>query len=97
MMTVVSKKYGNECRVTPYLRHYHVLTLSDVGVLRLDDSLEELEILHVSIVRLDATDEMLHDTFSHFVAKSCVVAEQRARSLRLQQLAQFIIITAFNF
>lgn len=69
-----------------HLRHHHVLTLANVRVFRLDDSLEESEVLHVPAVGLDASNEMLHDTFGDFTAQSSVVVEQHAQCLGFQQL-----------
>jgi len=71
-----------------YLGHHHILALANVCVLGLDDRLEELEVLHVSAVRLDATYKVLDDAFSHFTAQSCVVTEQHAQCLGFQQLPQ---------
>jgi len=69
-----------------YLRHHHVLTLANVRVLRLDNCLKELEVLHVSTMSLDAADEMLHDAFGYFAAQRSVVMKQHAQRLRFQQL-----------
>lgn len=73
--------------VMTYLSHHHVLTFADVSVFGLDDCLQELDVLHVAAVGLNASHDVLHDSLGDFVAQRSVVVEQHAQRLNFQQLA----------
>lgn len=71
-----------------YLLHDHVLAASYEVSLRLNDGLQEFEVLHVSALRLDALHEVLDHTLSHLAAQHVVVLKDRADRPCLQQLWQ---------
>ena len=68
------------------LSHDDVLTLLDELVLGLDDGLEELEVLDVSAVGLDAVDKVLHHALVDLAAQLEVVHEDVLHGDRLQDL-----------
>ena len=70
------------------LGHDDVLALLDELVLRLDDGLQELEVLHVAAVRLDAVDEVLHHALVDLAAQLEVVHEDVLHGDRLQDLGE---------
>ena len=69
-----------------YLCHNQVLTLAVVLALRLDDRLQEAEVVHLTSVRLDARDEVADHLLRHLVTQLHVVEEDGAHRLRLQKL-----------
>lgn len=58
-----------------HLSHYHILAFLDEFPLCLDDGLQELDVLHVPAVRLDAVDEVLHHALVDLAAELEVVHE----------------------
>lgn len=58
-----------------HLSHDHVLALFDEFPFRFDDGLQELDVLDVAAVRLDAVDEVLHNPLVDLAAELEVVHE----------------------
>lgn len=71
-----------------HLSHDHVLALLDEFAFGLDDRLQELDVLHVAAVRLDAVDEVLHDPLVDLAAQLEVVHEDVLHRHGLQDLAE---------
>ena len=69
-----------------HLLHDDILALADELSLSSDDGLEELEVLDVAAVRLDAVHEVLHHLVAQLAAQLGVVLEDGAHRLSLQQL-----------
>jgi hypothetical protein len=63
-----------------------LISIPDELILRLDNGLEEPEVLHVPAVGLDTVDEVLDDLLVHLVAQRLVALEDAAHRLCLQQL-----------
>jgi hypothetical protein len=61
------------------------LTLADELSFGSDDCLEEIEVLDVTSMRLDAMDEMLDDFVTDFSTQRCVILKDGAASLRLDK------------
>lgn len=58
-----------------HLSHYHILAFLNEFPLCLDDGLQELDVLNVPAVRLDAVDEMLHHALVDLAAELEIVHE----------------------
>lgn len=69
-----------------HLGHYNILAFLDELVLGFDDGLQELQVLHVPAVALDAVDEVLHDPLVHLTAQLKVVHEYVLHRDGLQDL-----------
>ena len=69
-----------------HLGHDLVLALLDILPVGLDDGLEELEVLDVSAMSLDAVNKMVDHTVTDIVAQIEVVHEDVAHGLSLQEL-----------
>ena len=69
-----------------YLGHDSVLTAADVGAISLDNSLQELEVLCVVAIGLNAVDKLLHQLFSDLITQLNVVFEDGTNRLCLNQL-----------
>ena len=65
------------------LLHDHILTATDKVPLRLHDSLQELKILNVAPLSLNALHEVLDDTLSHLRTQWLIILEDWADCLRL--------------
>ena len=71
-----------------HLSHDDVLALLDELVLGLDDGLEELEVLDVASVGLDAVDKVLHHALVDLAAQLEVVHEDVLHGDRFQDLRE---------
>lgn len=71
-----------------HLGHDHVLAFLDEFAFGLDDRLQELDVLDVAAVSLDAVDEVLHDPLIDLAAQLEVVHEDVLHRHRLQDLAE---------
>lgn len=69
-----------------YLLHDHILGAAEEGSLCFDDGLEELEVLDVAAMCLDAVNEVLDHTFRHLTAQMGVIFEHSTDGLGLKQL-----------
>lgn len=69
-----------------YLRHDFVLTLLHVLPIGFDDGRQELEVLDVATVRLNAVHKVVDNTVADVVAKLEIVHEDVTHGLGFQQL-----------
>lgn len=72
--------------VYTHLRHQQILTLSYKAPFRLHNSLQELQILHMTTVGLYASNEMLDNSFGNFIAKLDIIMENSSCCFSLKQL-----------
>ena len=65
------------------VRHLHdqVLTPPDELRLRVDDGLEEPQVLHMLPMALNAVDKVLNHLLVHFVAQNCIVLQFSTMSI----------------
>ena len=71
-----------------YLSHNHVLALFNEFPFRLDNRLQELDVLDVPTVSLDAVNKVLDDPFIDLTAELEVVHEDVLHGYRLQDLTE---------
>lgn len=72
--------------VNTHLLHHHVLTPAQELTLSLYYSLQELEVLHVAAVGLDAVDEVLDYSLRHFTTQMRIVLKHSTDCFGLQKL-----------
>lgn len=87
---LLQNKYADVSACT-YLGHDYILTLANVAALGLDDCLEELEVLHVTTVGLDAANKVLHHSLGNFITLLEIVLENGPSRFHLQQLKKTYI------
>lgn len=67
-----------------YLLHDHILGAAEEGSLCFDDGLEELEVLDMAAVCLDAVNEVLNHTLRHLTTQMRVIFEHSTDGLCLE-------------
>lgn len=92
-----------KCKRRTYLCHYHILAFLHIFAICFYNRLQKPQVLHVAAVRLDAVDEVLHNSLANFIAQMVIVHEDVPHGFCFKELNReecaLVILTRsiFNF